>query len=225
MAGPVSLMKYGPPGVCTTPARRRKLGLWWRSVAPGAISAMYVPSTSTSDTVRPLTVRVCLFATAADGTGRIFRWLPQLTYDDKGNCFEYIYKPEDLAKVPDSVEEQSRHIAYVLAEATARRARTVEASEAAENEWVDTVIRVARFGREFLESCTPGYYNNEGHVSEDPSKASGTFFGRAQNGRYGGGRIAVVAALRSDSSFSPSSTIVCRAAMATASGGSSARKS
>jgi RHS repeat-associated protein len=46
--------------------------------------------------------------TAADGTGRIFRWLPQLTFDDKGNCFEYIYKPEDLAKVPDSVEEQNR---------------------------------------------------------------------------------------------------------------------
>lgn len=45
---------------------------------------------------------------AADGTGRIFRWLPQLTHDDKGNCFEYIYKPEDLGKVPDSVEEQNR---------------------------------------------------------------------------------------------------------------------
>ncbi|HEY9445922.1 MAG TPA: SpvB/TcaC N-terminal domain-containing protein, partial [Burkholderiales bacterium] len=39
---------------------------------------------------------------------RIFRWLPQLTYDDTGNCFEYAYKVEDLACVPDSVEEHNR---------------------------------------------------------------------------------------------------------------------
>jgi len=39
---------------------------------------------------------------------RIFRWLPELTYDGHGNCFEYSYKAEDLAGVPSSVEEQNR---------------------------------------------------------------------------------------------------------------------
>jgi len=38
----------------------------------------------------------------------VFRWLPEWTYDDKGNCAEYVYKPEDLVNVPDSVEEQHR---------------------------------------------------------------------------------------------------------------------
>lgn len=43
-----------------------------------------------------------------DDATRIFKWLPELTYDDKGNCFEYVYKNEDLVNTPDSVEEQHR---------------------------------------------------------------------------------------------------------------------
>ena len=43
-----------------------------------------------------------------DDATRIFKWLPELTYDDKGNCFEYVYKSEDLVNTPDSVEEQHR---------------------------------------------------------------------------------------------------------------------
>src|ERR1019366_3494933 len=40
-------------------------------------------------------------ADPADPT-RIFRWLPEWAYDDRGNCAEFIYKPEDLAGVPVS---------------------------------------------------------------------------------------------------------------------------
>ena len=39
---------------------------------------------------------------------RIFRWLPTWTYDDKGNCVEFIYKDEDLANVPDQGHERNR---------------------------------------------------------------------------------------------------------------------
>jgi RHS repeat-associated protein len=39
---------------------------------------------------------------------RIFRWLPQWTYDDKGNCAEYVYKDEDVANVQGTVEEKNR---------------------------------------------------------------------------------------------------------------------
>jgi len=46
-------------------------------------------------------------ADPADGS-RIFRWLPEWIYDDKGNCVELVYKDEDLAGTPDAVEEKNR---------------------------------------------------------------------------------------------------------------------
>jgi RHS repeat-associated protein len=45
---------------------------------------------------------------------RIFRWLPEWTYDDRGNCVEFTYKDEDLANVPNSLEERNRHNALTL---------------------------------------------------------------------------------------------------------------
>ena len=44
----------------------------------------------------------------------------------------------------------------------------------------NTIISLARMGMDFLENCTPGYYNNEGK----PGERSG------QNGFYGGGSVA-----------------------------------
>ena len=55
--------------------------------------------------------------------------------------------------------------------------RTVEATKDAEEEWVEHIISVARFGADFQEACTPGYYNNEGQ----PNPKS------VQNGPYGKG--------------------------------------
>jgi len=78
---------------------------------------------------------------------------------------------------PHMLSEQSKHIAYIIRHAIERGVRTVEVSEEAEAEWVATIIRLARLGQQFLEDCTPGYYNNEGK----PGERSG------QNGFYGGG--------------------------------------
>jgi cyclohexanone monooxygenase len=78
---------------------------------------------------------------------------------------------------PHMLNEQSKHIAYILKHAIDDDVRTVEVSEAAEAEWVDTIIRFAVLAQQFLEDCTPGYYNNEGK----PGERSG------QNGFYGGG--------------------------------------
>jgi cyclohexanone monooxygenase len=78
---------------------------------------------------------------------------------------------------PHMLNEQSKHIAYILRHALDHDLRTIEVSEAGEAEWVDTIIRLAVMAQEFLESCTPGYYNNEGK----PGERSG------QNGFYGGG--------------------------------------
>jgi cyclohexanone monooxygenase len=60
------------------------------------------------------------------------------------------------------LDEQSRHIAYVMQALKARDARTVEADEQAEAQWVDTIVTLARTRQAFLNECTPGYYNNEG---------------------------------------------------------------
>ncbi|MEO1260393.1 MAG: SpvB/TcaC N-terminal domain-containing protein [Bacteroidota bacterium] len=42
-----------------------------------------------------------------DGT-RIFQWMPEFSYDDKGNWIKYRYKKEDLTNVPQTVNEKNR---------------------------------------------------------------------------------------------------------------------
>jgi cyclohexanone monooxygenase len=87
---------------------------------------------------------------------------------------------------PHMLNEQSQHVAYIVRHALDRGARTVEVTPEAEEGWVQTIISMARMGLEFLEQCTPGYYNNEGK----PAERSG------QNGFYGGGSEAFFAILR-----------------------------
>ena len=77
-----------------------------------------------------------------------------------------------------SLDENSVQTAYILSEMKARGATRIEASEKAEKAWVKTIIRMARQTEDFQRSCTPGYYNNEGHVDFQP-----------QNTFYGGGPI------------------------------------
>jgi cyclohexanone monooxygenase len=58
-------------------------------------------------------------------------------------------------------EQQAEHIAYIISEAMKRGAKTVEPTSQAEADWGQT-IRDNTFPSDFLEKCTPGYYNNEG---------------------------------------------------------------
>jgi cyclohexanone monooxygenase len=60
-------------------------------------------------------------------------------------------------------DEQARHIAYIVAETMKRDASTVEPSERGQSEWVGLINSFRTGGIEFLQACTPGYYNNEGH--------------------------------------------------------------
>jgi cyclohexanone monooxygenase len=93
---------------------------------------------------------------------------------------------------PHMLNEQAKHLSHIVSHALNHEIRAVEPAEEAEEAWVQTIISLARMNQEYLESCTPGYYNNEGKPFEEPGKSSGTFFGRAQNGPYGGGPIAFV---------------------------------
>jgi len=103
------------------------------------------------------------------------------------NCF--IMGPQQAGftvNYPHLLNEQSKHIAYIIRHAIENGIETVEVSQAAEEEWVDTVIRLAVLAQQFLEECTPGYYNNEGK----PGERSG------QNGFYGGGSVEFFRILR-----------------------------
>ncbi len=89
---------------------------------------------------------------------------------------------------PHMLNEQAKHVAYIVQHALGHEIRALEVSEEAEDQWVETIIGLARNREEFLESCTPGYYNNEGQ----PTASGGSFVGSGQNGPYGGGPIAFV---------------------------------
>ncbi|HEY2885532.1 MAG TPA: NAD(P)/FAD-dependent oxidoreductase [Rhizomicrobium sp.] len=84
------------------------------------------------------------------------------------------------ANYPHMLNEQSKHLAYIIQECLARQVRVVEAGQDAEEAWVQTIISSAIMRQKFQEECTPGYYNNEGK----PSALA------ARNGFYGHGPIA-----------------------------------
>jgi cyclohexanone monooxygenase len=86
------------------------------------------------------------------------------------------------ANYPHMLDEQSRHAAYIIAEARERQATRVEVTAEAEAAWVQTVLDSAIFRAKFQEECTPGYYNNEGK----PSPLA------VRNGFFGGGPIRFV---------------------------------
>ncbi len=105
---------------------------------------------------------------------------------DFPNCFIVSNSQSGFtANFPHMLNEQSKHIAYLVAECQARQAKTIEPSAEAEEAWVEEIIASAVMRQKFQEECTPGYYNNEGQ----PSALA------ARNGFYGKGPIAFVALL------------------------------
>ena len=90
------------------------------------------------------------------------------------------------ANYPHALNEQSKHIAYIIKHCEDGNQGVIEASKEAEDAWVETIISLARKNEKFLADCTPGYYNNEGKPHE-----------RAlQNANYGTGSEAFFKVLR-----------------------------
>ena len=86
---------------------------------------------------------------------------------------------------PHMLNEQSIHLAYLIAHLEQNGLTRVEVTAQAEEEWVRTIVNLAQNNIKFLEACTPGYYNNEGK----PAARS------LQSGSYGGGPVAFVKVL------------------------------
>ncbi len=102
------------------------------------------------------------------------------------NCFIVSVVQSGFAvNFPHMLEEQARHLGYVLRYAHDHDVETIETTQEAEDAWVQTILDLTRFNERFLEACTPGYYNNEGKPSVR----------MARNGSYGLGPIAFVKVL------------------------------
>jgi cyclohexanone monooxygenase len=80
---------------------------------------------------------------------------------------------------PHAMDERARHMAYLLHSLKAQGAQIVEATEAGQEAWVETLRKASRASESFQAECTPGYYNNEGK----PNPLS------VQNGSYGRGPV------------------------------------
>ena len=63
-------------------------------------------------------------------------------------------------------DDQAVHVSYIINEVKRRGLQVAEVSAEAEEAWVKEIVSLAGSGAAaFLESCTPGYYNREGHVA------------------------------------------------------------
>lgn len=103
------------------------------------------------------------------------------------NCFFITQAQSGMSpNFPHMLSEQAKHIAHIVEHCKATDIRTVESSAEAEQAWVDIIVRTGESRLRFLETCTPGYYNNEGCVSS----------ALLQSFPYGNGPVAFIELLR-----------------------------
>lgn len=86
--------------------------------------------------------------------------------------------------VPLMLEEVAKHIAFMIGQAVTDGS-TVEPTERAEDDWVREITSLAPRDVEFVRTCTPGLFNNEGEPERLPR----------QNSSYGKGSVAFLEVL------------------------------
>jgi cation diffusion facilitator CzcD-associated flavoprotein CzcO len=102
------------------------------------------------------------------------------------NCFIFSNIQSGFTvNFPHMLDEQSKHVAYLISHAHANDVTVIDAEAEAEQAWVQTIVELSQFNQRFLEACTPGYYNNEGKPAERSLK----------NSSYGAGSVAFIKVL------------------------------
>jgi len=97
------------------------------------------------------------------------------------NCFFLGFTQTAVTvNMPQSLNEQARHVTHILSGVRDRGATVVEATPEGEQAWVEEMQSKARMAEKFRAECTPGYYNNEGN----PGNPNGFF-----SGAYGAGPV------------------------------------
>ena len=80
------------------------------------------------------------------------------------NCFFLGFTQTAITvNVPHALNEQAKHVAYMVRETQARGISQIEPTAEAEQDYVDEIRRTADVGKRFYTECTPGYYNGEGN--------------------------------------------------------------
>ena len=92
------------------------------------------------------------------------------------NCFFLGFTQTALSvNVPHALNEQARHVTYILDQARQRGAGRIEATLEAEDMWLAEMQDKARIAERFYAECTPGYYNNEGKLDTSNGFFAGTY--------------------------------------------------
>ena len=119
--------------------------------------------------------------TLSDHWANGLRTLHGMTARNFPNCFFLGFTQGAVTtSVPQTLNEQARHVVHMLSLAKARGGTVLEPAPEAEQAYVAEVRRLAPTGTRFYRECTPGYYNNEGSVT-----SGGGFFAD----QYGAGPI------------------------------------
>jgi cation diffusion facilitator CzcD-associated flavoprotein CzcO len=91
------------------------------------------------------------------------------------NCFILsIAQSGFTVNFPYLLDVQATHVAWLIAWALRADVKEMEASDAAETAWVDTVVARSAASAERAKACTPGYYNREGQATAKTRQ--GSFF-------------------------------------------------
>ena len=106
-----------------------------------------------------------------DHWGEGFRTLHGLSSHGFPNWFTIGINQNGLSpNMTAMFDDQAVHVSYIIDEVQRRGATTIEVDAEAEKAWVAEIVRLAGGGNaEFLEACTPGYYNREGQVGKGVS--------------------------------------------------------
>ncbi|MFT7601221.1 MAG: cation diffusion facilitator CzcD-associated flavoprotein CzcO [Acidimicrobiales bacterium] len=92
------------------------------------------------------------------------------------NCFFIGFTQTAVSvTVPMALNEQAKHVTYMMNEARERDAQIIEATVEAEDAWVEEIRVALTVGSRFYRECTPGYYNNEGKLQSPLGLFAGTY--------------------------------------------------
>jgi cyclohexanone monooxygenase len=92
------------------------------------------------------------------------------------NCFFLGFTQTAISvNVPHALNEQAKHVTYILEQARQRGAKRIEATLEAEEMWLTEMKSKAKIAERFYAECTPGYYNNEGKMDVSNGFFAGTY--------------------------------------------------
>jgi cyclohexanone monooxygenase len=116
------------------------------------------------------------YAATGDRTlhGMSFHGFPNLFYTGIGQGGVSV-------NVASTLEDQTLHITYLINEVLKRGKKSIQPTCEAVDAWVDEIRALSGPMRDFLSTCTPGYYNGEGKFYRDGLGFGGDQYGKGAN--------------------------------------------